>query len=102
MEPGERYLELAEAGFYELRARGDTDAEMAVAVNVDPAEADRSRIDPEELAGSLARPAGPAGRADDDGAAPRGGSLSWLLVLVAGALLMAETALSNRLSGDPA
>jgi len=103
LEPGVRYLELQEAGFYELRpAAGAAGEPLAVAVNVDPAEADRSRVDPEELAGSLARPDAPEGVDAGDAAPPRSGRVSWALVLLAGALLMAETALSNRLSGDPA
>jgi hypothetical protein len=104
LEPGERYLELVEAGFYELRSSEDDARALGVAVNVDPAEADRARIDPEELAGSLSRPslAGDDEAAAGDGAPPRSGRVAWALVLLAGALLMTETALSNRLSGDPA
>jgi hypothetical protein len=103
LEPGERYLELKEAGFYELRPSGEAGGEpRAVAVNVEPTEADRSRADPEELAGSLARPDAPGPGPGGDAARPRGGRIAWALVLLAGALLMAETALSNRLSGDPA
>jgi hypothetical protein len=102
------YLELAERGFYEIRPPGRSDLRpVAVAVNVDPAEAELTPLDPEEVRAAVL--SGPA-----DGVQAPGGDLRaqdlrredremrqslwrWLLV-GAFALLVLETILSNRLS----
>jgi hypothetical protein len=99
-----RFVALDAAGFYELRpsdAEGEA-AVLTVAVNVDPAEADLTPADAEEVKGGLMRAAGGAAatralEGDADEAAPRRDGW-WFLLLAALALLAAETALSNRLS----
>ncbi len=105
---GPHFLELGEQGFYEIRPPGRNDVRpVAVAVNVDPAEADLAPLDPEEVEASILSGGGaamPAGvdteRAEELRRADRERRQSfwrWLL-LAAFALLAAETVLSNRVS----
>jgi hypothetical protein len=106
------YLELAEQGFYEIRPPGRSDLRpVAVAVNVDPAEADLTPLDAAEVEAALLPGAGDdavAAGADGTGAAgaaalrredreKRQSLWRWLLVGAFG-LLALETILSNRLS----
>ena len=97
-------LTLTEAGFYEARpASGRTDRTLAIAVNVDPSEADPSRIEPAELVRAVAPDPGQS--APPPAATPltrdereqRQGAWWWLL-LGALVLLAGETLLSNRLT----
>jgi len=101
LDPGAGLLELRESGFYELRAP-DGAATEALAVNVDAAESDLTPVDPEELAGSLSRPA--AGVASAAGQTPEEREdqqrVWWFVLLGALFALTADTALSNRLSGE--
>ncbi|MGD2067950.1 MAG: BatA domain-containing protein [Gemmatimonadota bacterium] len=108
---GPRFLELEERGFYRVRPPGADDVRpLAVAVNVDPGEADLTPLDPVEVAASLT-----VGQAGDAAAAPaREGAAAeglrledrerrqslWRFLLVgAFALLALETVLSNRVRG---
>ncbi|HVH26825.1 MAG TPA: BatA and WFA domain-containing protein [Vicinamibacterales bacterium] len=98
-------VELSEQGVYEIRAGGTTTGRpMAVAVNIDPAEADLTPLDPAELVASV------TGRATQVEAATavaepmtpedneRRQALWWYLLVAGMLLLAAETVISNRLS----
>lgn len=102
------FLELAERGFYQIRPPGRSELRpVAVAVNVDPAEAELARLDPEEVQAALLTGggAGPLVAGEAQGALAlqredrekRQSLWRWLLV-GAFALLALETVLSNRLS----
>jgi hypothetical protein len=106
-DEGSDVLELGEKGFYELR--GDQRAEgnqnlTVVAVNVNPAEADLTPIDPKEIV--AAAMGGPTG---GEGAQPNGVPLTpeakernqrlWWYLLIAGILLLGvDTLVSNRMA----
>ncbi|HEX7089478.1 MAG TPA: BatA domain-containing protein [Longimicrobiales bacterium] len=100
-----RVLELQEQGFYELRPAGRAAAApYTVAVNLDLAESDLSRLDPQELAAAaMAADPGPAAPAT---AAAAGGveeqerrQALWRYLLILALLaLAAEIALANRVS----
>ena len=98
------FIELLEQGFYEVR---DTDAAdgtpVTVAVNVDLAESNLERVDPEELVATA------TGRATGDRSVTaerelqpedleRRQTLWWFLLVGALGFLAAETVVSNRLS----
>jgi hypothetical protein len=104
LEKGRLQVELREAGFYEVQQDGAPS--RVVAVNVDTAESDLSALDPEELRSSLQqRAAARAGSSTPTGTpedAERRQSLWWYLLAGAFLLLVAETALSNRLSARTA
>jgi hypothetical protein len=98
-------LELREQGVYEVRAGGSTAGRpQAIAVNIDPAEADLTPLDPAELVATV------TGRATQVAAEPgaaepitpedneRRQALWWYLLLGGMLLLAAETVISNRLS----
>jgi len=100
---GEPFLELPEAGFYELRPAGESGAAAleAIAVNVDPAESDLASADPEEVASSLGRaPRGETATGEPLTAEERERrqGIWWFALLLAGAVLAGETILSNNLS----
>ena len=95
---------LDEPGFYTLRALNAERAPQAVAVNVDPAEADLTPLDVEAFRASIA----PVGAGEAGGVGEAGERLSplererrqglwWYLVIAAAALALGETFLSNRL-----
>lgn len=102
---GPDVVELAEQGFYEVRAQGaDAGTPVVVASNPDLAESDLSQMDPQELV------AGATGRAG--GAAAHGGNgvttdeehernqRIWWYLLFGGILLLAiETVVGNRMPG---
>jgi hypothetical protein len=101
-DEGTDVLELAEQGFYELRADRN---EAVVAANVDPAESDLTPIDPREITAAAAGGGGGAGT----GGAPEGVPLTreareknqrlWWYFLMAGILLLGtDTLLSNRMA----
>jgi hypothetical protein len=98
-------VELVEQGFYEVRRFGDTEAApRAIAVNVDPAESDMTRLEPAELARAAeprAGPARPSALARTPTPEEKEGrqGLWWYLLAGTLVLLGAETLLSNRLSG---
>jgi hypothetical protein len=101
---GPDVLELAEQGFYEVRAQGrDAAPPQTVASNVDLAESDLTAMDPQEVV------AGVMGRAG--GAAPAGANATataeeqeraqriWWYLLFAGVVVLSlETLLGNRIS----
>jgi hypothetical protein len=102
-EPG--LVELDEQGVYEIRAaeRGAPTSHR-LAVNLDPAESDLTRLDPQELVAAVT---GSAATATAAVAVPaeqtaaeteRQQSLWWYLLLGGLFLLAAEMAVSNRLS----
>ena len=96
-------IELTEQGFYELRGDSNSTGDMAVvASNVDPAEADLTAMDPQDIV------AASTGESQSDGvqstatpqtpeARERGQRLWWYLLFLGVALLAAETVVSNRL-----
>jgi hypothetical protein len=101
-DEGSDVVELSDQGFYELR--GDNSRNVTVvAVNVDPAEADLTAMDPKEIVAAAI-----GGSGEDDGATTPGVPLTpeakeknqrlWWYLLCAGiVLLAADTLLSNRL-----
>ncbi len=99
-------LPLEEQGFYDVRRAGTgaPAASSSVAVNLETAESDLSRLDPEELVASVAfRETGIAGATGgepgDSREAQEGRQGYWWFLLVGALLLLAtETLLSNRLS----
>jgi hypothetical protein len=102
-DEGSDVVELSEKGFYELRGDGNQNV-TAVAVNVDPAEADLTPIDPKEIvAAALGGPTG------GDGTQPTGVPLTpearernqrlWWYLLIAGILVLGvDTLVSNRMA----
>ena len=98
-------LELTEQGVYEVRARGmDTGRPLAIAVNIDPREADLTPLDPAELVATVI---GHATQSTENAVAPeplspadteKRQSLWWYLLFAGMLLLAAETITSNRLS----
>jgi hypothetical protein len=101
----EGLVALHEQGFYEIRPEGaPRGMGQRVAVNLDPAEANLARIDPEELKASvLASNGGQAAGAVAADAPTREDTerrqtIWWYLLVLAGALLATETLMSNRLS----
>ncbi len=100
------FLELSEAGFYEIRPPGRDDLRpVSVAVNVDRGESDLTPLDPEEMVASLRSSTGVAPAGDSERAAAlrradqerRQSWWRWLLLGAFGILII-ETVLSNRLS----
>jgi hypothetical protein len=101
----EGLIPLREQGFYEVRPDGSARGMgRRVAVNLDPAEANLARIDPEELRASVLASAGGAAAASLAADAPthedaeRRQTIWWYLLALAGVLLATETLMSNRLS----
>ena len=101
----EGLVPLHEQGFYEIRPDGAARGMgQRLAVNLDPAEANLARIDPEELKASVLASSGSgfAGAVTTD--APtredteRRQTIWWYLLVLAGVLLATETLMSNRLS----
>jgi hypothetical protein len=102
LEAGRHGLELTAPGFYEVRRLEGGDSSRTFAVNVDTSESDLAALDPEELAGAVAR-AGDGRAERRSEAAPttadkEGHQALWRYLLIAAFLFLAvETALSNRL-----
>jgi hypothetical protein len=97
------YLALTEHGFYEIRHMEDSDVIGTVAVNVDVTESDLTRLEPEEWASSVTyRGAGrsTAGLAATltPGEKERRQGLWWYLLVAVLLVLVAESAISNRVS----
>jgi hypothetical protein len=101
-DEGSEVLELSEQGFYELRDE-ENRATVAVAVNVDPAEADLTSLDPGDIVvAATAGPGGPGAAADAVPQTPqareRNQRLWWYLLCLGIVLLGADTLLSNRMA----
>jgi hypothetical protein len=101
----EGLVPLHEQGFYVIRAEGaPRGMGRRVAVNLDPAEANLARIDPEELKASVLASNGGAVAGAVAADAPtredaeRRQTIWWYLLVLAGVLLATETLMSNRLS----
>jgi hypothetical protein len=101
----EGLVPLHEQGFYEIRPEGAARGMgQRVAVNLDPAEANLARIDPEELRASALAGAGVGVAGSITADAPtredteRRQTIWWYLLALAGILLASETLMSNRLS----
>ncbi len=97
-------IELDEQGFYAIRrAGGPRGSAKPIAVNVDVAESNLAKLDPQELVAAVA-PKTAGSQAGSTGAPPtaeeqeRRQTLWWYLLVGALVLLGAETVLSNRLS----
>ncbi len=101
---GEQVVELTEQGFYEIRQVDGGQIQPAfVAVNIDPSESDLAKLDTEEFLGAVA----PMGDEESVGARARKLTIEerehrqqlwWYLLIAAMLMLVAETAISNRLS----
>lgn len=95
-------IELAEQGFYDIRAQGaGAGGATVLASNVDLSESDLTAMDPREIvAGLTGRPAGDtspfSGMRPSDDAQAQAQRLWWYLLIAAGLLLAAETLISNR------
>lgn len=98
-------LELDEQGLYEVRPTGTSaDRAQAIAVNLDPAEADLTPLDPKELvatvtghaADSFVQPATATEVTREEFEKRQG--VWWYLIFAGLLLLAAETVISNRLS----
>jgi hypothetical protein len=98
-------LELTEQGVYEVRAGGTaTGRPLAIAVNIDPAEADLAPLDPAELVAAVtgrataetAEATAPEPLSRED--AEKRQALWWYLLFAGVLLLAAETVISNHLS----
>ncbi|MGI9076750.1 MAG: BatA domain-containing protein [Gemmatimonadaceae bacterium] len=100
----ERYVALAEHGFYAVRTVSSAaEPERLIAVNLDPAESDMTRIDPGVLIRAITPRASANASAHDTvsltaEAMERRQSVWWYLLVAALVALAAETVLSNRLS----
>ncbi len=101
-DEGTDVLELTEQGFYEVR--GDANqADAIVAANVDPAEADLTPMDPNEIraaavGGESESAAGPTGVPLTPEAREKNQRLWWYLLVLGIVLLGADTLLSNRMA----
>jgi Aerotolerance regulator N-terminal/von Willebrand factor type A domain len=101
-DEGSEVVELSDQGFYELR--GENQNVTVVAVNVDPAEADLTPMDPKEIVaaavGGTGSPEGAAaaGVPQTPEAKERNQRLWWYLLCGGILLLAADTFLSNRLA----
>lgn len=101
----EGLVPLHEQGFYEIRPEGAARGMgQRIAVNLNPAEANLARIDPEELKTSALAGAGVGVAGSITADAPtredteRRQTIWWYLLVLAGILLATETLMSNRLS----
>ena len=100
-DEGSDVLELGEKGFYELR--GDQRAEgnqnlTVVAVNVNPAEADLTPIDPKEIVAADMGGSTGGGVPMTPEAKERNQRLWWYLLIAGILLLGVDTLLSNRMA----
>jgi hypothetical protein len=101
-DEGSDVVELSEKGFYELR--GDSNQSVnVVAVNVDPAEADLTAIDPKEIVAAAL--GGTGGDGTQSNAVPltpearEKNQRLWWYLLIAGILLLGvDTLVSNRMA----
>jgi hypothetical protein len=101
-DEGSDVVELSEKGFYELRGDGNQSVNV-VAVNVDPAEADLTAIDPKEIVAAAL--GGTGGDGTQSNAVPltpearEKNQRLWWYLLIAGILLLGvDTLVSNRMA----
>ncbi|MBA3557483.1 MAG: BatA domain-containing protein [Gemmatimonadaceae bacterium] len=100
----DRYVALTEHGFYEIRTVVSAEQpERVIAVNLDQAESDMTRIDPGVLVRAIASRVSANSSAADTvtltaAARERRQGVWWYLLVAALLALAAETVLSNRLS----
>ena len=97
-------VQLDQAGFYEIRSRGNQSGAVSIAANVDTAESDLSMLDTRELSAALSgRPGSVNSVADAAVVTPEDQEKRqnfWWYLLVAGLVLLGlETAISNRMKG---
>jgi hypothetical protein len=98
-------LELTEHGVYEIRSAANTSGRPErIAVNLDPAESDLTRIDPQELVAAVIGRATPVNAERETAAeltpedAEKRQGLWWYLLAAGLLLLAAETVVANELS----
>ena len=97
-------VELAEQGFYELRAQANTGGPAAtVAANVDLSESDLTPMDPKEVVAAVSgRPGAAAGGPESaemtDAAREAMQRVWWYMLFAAAFFLAAETIVSNRVA----
>lgn len=101
-DEGAEVMELTEQGFYELRSDANTDVAV-IASNVDPAEADLTPMDPEEIAAATTSASSGTGTPGagvtlTPQAQEQHQRLWWYLLVVGVLLLGVDTVLSNRLA----
>ncbi len=101
------FLTLTEQGFYEVRDATTTEGSpLTLAANVDLSESDLSTIDPDELASSVTGRTGGVGAEGESGPVrvftsedlERRQAVWWYLLVLAFALFVTESVVSNRLS----
>jgi Aerotolerance regulator N-terminal/von Willebrand factor type A domain len=101
---GPDVLELAEQGFYEIRAQGrDAGPALTVASNLDLAESDLAPMDPQDVvAGATGRAGGAVAEGSNatvtDQDQERNQRLWWYLLFAGIVILAVETFIGNRLS----
>ncbi|MQA30420.1 MAG: VWA domain-containing protein [Luteitalea sp.] len=98
-------LELTEHGVYEIRSTSNTSGRPdRIAVNLDPAESDLARMDPQELVAAVIGRATPGGARPDTAVeltpeeAEKRQNLWWYLLAGGLFVLAAETVVGNQLS----
>jgi hypothetical protein len=103
-DDGPVVMELTEQGFYELRGEENRDIAV-VASNIDPAEADLTPLDPQELVAAATGEPGGGVAGQPQAGVPLSPETQertqrlWWFLLVAGVLLLGvDTLLSNRLT----
>jgi len=103
LNPGQTFLQLDEAGFYQIRATGQAAAlATTVAANPDVSESDLTRMPAADLQSALQSTGAKAANtaAEELTAAEREQRQSgwWYMMVVAALFLIAESIISNRLS----
>jgi hypothetical protein len=100
-DEGSDVLELTEQGFYEIRGE-QNQAEVVVAANVDPAEADLTPMDPKEITAAAVGGGEAEGSQNGVPLTPEAREKNqrlWWYLLIAGILLLGvDTLLSNRMA----
>jgi len=100
---GASALEVAEAGFYDVRGAREGESLRVVAANVDLAESDPTRLDPAEMAVAVTGQPGPGGAGEPAAAVPdevqeQAQRIWWYLLFAGILLLIAESWLARRLA----
>jgi hypothetical protein len=100
---GASALEVAEAGFYDVRSAREGESLRVVAANVDLAESDLTRLDPAEMAVAVTGQPGPGSAGEPAAAVPdevqeQAQRIWWYLLFAGILLLIAESWLARRLA----